>query len=74
MKAKAQKAFNELKAIKVPVFERDDIEYFGLSGEDGDDRVDYYNEDFEFADGGIDNVIINILNKYNPLHNVNFNH
>ena len=65
MKKQAQKAFDELKAINVPVFERDDIEYFGLSGEDGDYRIDYYNEDFESAESGIDNAIINILKKYN---------
>lgn len=65
MKDHAQKAFDELKAINVPVFERDDIEYFGLSGEDGDYRVDYYNEDLgTLAEFGIDNAIIDILKKY----------
>lgn len=65
MKAKAQKAFNELKAMNVPVFERDDIEYFGISGEDGDYRIDYYNTDCESADFGIDNTVNDILIKNN---------
>ena len=44
MKQKFRKAFNELKALGAPVYEREDIETFGLTSEKpgGDLWVNYW--------------------------------
>lgn len=46
MKRHARKAYNALKRIGAPVFERSDIEYFGISAEHNNSHkfLDYYGE------------------------------
>lgn len=65
MKRNVRNAMSELKKIGVPVFERSDIEYFGISAEDEESYkwVDYYGE----YRGGYPYVaeeIANTLRKY----------
>jgi hypothetical protein len=46
MKRNARNAMNELQKLGVPVFERADIKYFGISAEDSESYkwLDYYGE------------------------------
>lgn len=66
MKRHARAAFNALKKIGVPVFERSDLPYFGISAEDAESYkwVDYYGE---FRDGYpfIADEVTEILDRFN---------
>jgi hypothetical protein len=65
MKANARKAMNELKKMGVPVFERSDIEYFGISAEEEDSYkwLDYWGE-YRGNCVWVNEEIENVLDKY----------
>jgi hypothetical protein len=67
MKRNHRLAFNALKKIGAPVYERSDIENFQISAESNSDYIwaDYY--DGDYLDGyefGVSPRIINTLAKY----------
>ncbi len=67
MKRAYRNAFNALKKIGAPVYERSDIENFQISAESNSDYIwaDYY--DGDYLDGyefGVSPLITNTLAKY----------
>lgn len=69
MKQHGRNAYRKLKALGVPVFERSDLIYFGISAEDSESYnwLDYYCEhrghrrNWEF---GVNPIIVRILDQF----------